>query len=146
MSSSSKRKIETTSSDTSSDEVFEYTGNGQTVPKDIVSVRFHPNVIEVDCDAFRSCQQLREVVLNEGLREIESSAFNKCTALQSIEIPSTVIKIGAYAFSNCKNLTGIVLNEMHLVFVYHCKVSIYHLLLWGLGMGHMVKHFSIVKV
>ena len=41
---------------------FEYTGNGQTVPKDIVSVRFHPSVGVVDNDAFYNCKRLIEVV------------------------------------------------------------------------------------
>ena len=39
------------SSNTSNDEVFEYMGNGQRVPKDVVSVRFHPSVVEVDNEA-----------------------------------------------------------------------------------------------
>ena len=53
-------------SNNQSDDVFEYTGNGQTVPKDVVSVRFHPSVVEVDEYAFKDCQ-LKEVVMNEGL-------------------------------------------------------------------------------
>ena len=50
-------------------EVFEYTGKGQRVPKDVVSVKFHPTVIEVEEEAFEDCRQLKEVVLNEGLQK-----------------------------------------------------------------------------
>ena len=31
---------------------FEYKGNDQTVPTDVVSVRFHPSVVKVDLRAF----------------------------------------------------------------------------------------------
>ena len=51
-------------------DVFEYMGNGQAVPKDVVSLRFHSSVIEVDNNAFRDCKQLTDVVLNEGLQSI----------------------------------------------------------------------------
>ena len=119
--SSSKRKIETMSSSTASDEVFEYKRRGQTVPKDVVSVKFHPSVIEVTNDAFRinevddvafrNCQQLREVILNKGLQMIGKSAFYGCTSLKSINIPSTVTKIGRYAFGDCNSLCELVLND-----------------------------------
>ena len=99
-----KRKIEKISSSTSSDDVFEYMGKGQTVPKDVARVRFHPSVVDIDSEAFRNCKHLREVMLNEGLREfaaqgltnIEGRAFYGCSTLQSINIPSTVTKIGQY--------------------------------------------------
>ena len=60
---------------TSSKEVFEYTGNGQEVPKDVVSVRFHPSVVKVDDKAFYKCNRLKEVILNEGLQYIGQDAF-----------------------------------------------------------------------
>ena len=64
------------SSSNTSDDVFEYTANGQSVPKDVVSVRFHSNVIKVDDNAFDKCSVLREVVLNEGLVTIGRSLFD----------------------------------------------------------------------
>ena len=72
-----------------SDDVFEYTDNGQIVEKDVVSVRFHPSAIEVRNEAFKDCNKLQEVVLNDGLRDIGESAFQSCSALQRITIPST---------------------------------------------------------
>lgn len=89
--------------------IFEYTGKGQTVPKDVEHVRFHPSVVKVDRDVFRNCYKLREVVLNNGLREIGSNAFSYCNLLQSITIPSTVTKIGNRAFEDCVALESIVI-------------------------------------
>ena len=91
--------------------VFEYTGNGQTVPEDVVSVRFHSSVIEVEEKAFMDCIQLIEVTLNNGLLRIGDNAFTRCSSLQSINIPSTVIKIGKTAFSGCTGLSVVELNE-----------------------------------
>ena len=42
-----------TSNNTS--DVFVYTGKGQTVPSDVISVKFHSSVIEVDSIAFCRC-------------------------------------------------------------------------------------------
>lgn len=90
---------------------FVYTGSGQTVPKDVVNVRFHSSVIEMDNNAFDSCRELRKVVLNEGLQKIGSSAFLKCYLLESITLPSTVTEIGKYAFNLCTSLREVVLNK-----------------------------------
>ena len=90
---------------------IEYMGNGQTVPKDATSVRFHPSVIVINNNAFNGCKSLKEVVLNNGLRKIGEYAFRDCIALQSINIPSTVTKIGYTAFHNCTSLVEVVLNE-----------------------------------
>ena len=72
--------------------IFEYTGKGQIVPKkEVEHVRFHPSVVKVDREVFHNCYKLREVVLNNGLREIGSNAFSYCNLLQSITIPSILL-------------------------------------------------------
>ena len=96
-------------------EIFEYTGSGQHVPKDVVRVRFHPSVVEVPDAAFLNCRSLREVVLNEGLVTIGCRAFAHCRSLESITLPSTVIEIGSNAFTYCFGLEKIVLNEGVLI-------------------------------
>ena len=92
-------------------EEFVYMGRGQTIPKGVVSVRFDPSVTEVEREAFDSCIQLREVVLNDGLEKIGVGAFLNCTALQSITLPSTLFEIGCWAFGHCSNLQKVVLHE-----------------------------------
>jgi len=73
---------------------FEYVGKRQSVPKDVIRVKFHPpDVIEVDMNAFYDCQDLREVVLNNGLKQIRDNAFYNCHSLESITLPSTLTEI-----------------------------------------------------
>ena len=97
--------------DESTDEMFEYTGKGCVVPKDVTIVQFHPSVTEVEIDAFKECRELRKVELNDGLQKIGKYAFYNCKSLLGINLPSTVTEIGTYAFSGCNNLTEVVLNE-----------------------------------
>ena len=100
-----------TNNDADAEVVFEYTGEGCVVPKDVTIVRFHPSVVEVENGAFSDCRQLREVVFNDGLKKIGSTAFWYCTSLSSITLPSTVTEIDTAAFYNCINLRKVVLND-----------------------------------
>jgi len=87
-------------------------GNGQRVPRDVVSVRFHPSVAKVDKNVFLGCQLLKEVVLNDCLKKIGGhGVFAGCKSLERITIPSTVTDIGDDVFAGCINLREVVLNE-----------------------------------
>ena len=110
-------------------EVFEYTGNGQTVPDDVVSVRFHSSVVEVEEKAFYECSKLKKVMFNKGLKKIGYCAFCGCsnlvevvfneklrkigqrafygTALESIRLSTELREICDLAFYNCKKLREI---------------------------------------
>lgn len=92
-------------------EVFQYTGNGQRVPRDVVCVWFHRSVVKVEDRAFSKCKSLKKVVFNEGLIEIGSNAFYNCNSLESITLPSTVTSVGEEAFNKCVNLKEVVLND-----------------------------------
>jgi len=96
-----------------SEVVFEYTGTeGEgDVPKDVTIVRFHPSVTEVGDYAFYQCEQLKEVVLNEGLQNIGDSSFWMCRSLKSITFPSTIAKVSSHAFCWCSGLETVLLNE-----------------------------------
>jgi len=98
-----------------SDAVYEYLGRVKGlrdgVPKDVVKVRVHPSIVEVEDFSFRHCKHLKEVVLNEGITKIGDQAFIGCTSLESITLPSTVTEIGVFAFTGCKNLRNVSLNE-----------------------------------
>ena len=95
----------------SAEVVFEYTGEGCVVPKCVTIVRFHPSVVEVEDEAFKDCDHLSEVVLNEGLQKISWRAFYCCTSLSSIILPSTITEIGNYAFDRCGNLREVEFND-----------------------------------
>ena len=99
------------SSSEAAEVVFEYTGKGCVVRKDVTIVRFHPSVVEVESHAFHDCKQLREVVFHEGLEKIGWYAFHGCASLSSIVLPSTVTAIGYAAFAHCNNVREVILND-----------------------------------
>jgi hypothetical protein len=55
-------------------------------------------------DAFKSCTQLRDVELVEGLEEIMPNAFHGCTSLVRLNIPASVRTIRPGAFTSCPYL------------------------------------------
>ena len=81
------------------------------VPNNVTHVQFHHSVTKIDNETFKGCSQLREVILNEGLREIGEEAFADCTSLERIVFPSTIVEIDDNAFSGCTRLREVVLNE-----------------------------------
>lgn len=62
-----------------------------TCPSSLRRIRRH---------AFRDCNRLRSVTLNEGLRTLESEAFLFCFLLKDVRVPATLNSIG-------ENLTGV---------------------------------------
>ena len=94
---------------------FDYGINTDVVPENVTHLKFHSNVTQIEVMTGELgrylLNNLREVVLNDGLRVIGKYAFYGCTALQTIAIPSTVTKIGSNAFSHCTSITKVVLNE-----------------------------------
>ena len=56
--------------------------------------------------AFYSCDNLRDITIENGVEYISDRAFHK-TAISSIKIPESVRFMGLNAFSGCKNLKEI---------------------------------------
>lgn len=56
---------------------------------------------------FRECAGLKSVILPTTLREIGSFAFSWCSSLEVIHLPDSVESIGDEAFFNCKSLKEI---------------------------------------
>lgn len=54
---------------------------------------------------------IKTVIIDEGVTSIGSYAFSPCYDLASVTIPSTVKRIGQYAFERCWHLTSVVLPE-----------------------------------
>lgn len=63
-------------------------------------------VLAIDTGAFAGCENLKEVVLPEGIIEIRNNAFVH-SGLESMIIPNTVMRIGSQAFAGCKKLKNI---------------------------------------
>ena len=62
-------------------------------------------------DMFAGCNNLKTVVVPDGVTQIRDGAFYQLTSLTNITIPSSVISIGTHAFYNCINLDSISLPE-----------------------------------
>ncbi|MBO7398689.1 MAG: leucine-rich repeat domain-containing protein [Clostridia bacterium] len=59
--------------------------------------------------AFSQCENLKTVVLNEGLRKIGELAFSLCNRIEEVEIPESVTEIGGQAFRGCGKLTAVTI-------------------------------------
>ena len=59
--------------------------------------------------AFRECENLKTIILPNGIKEVEYEVFRDCENLQSVTIPESVEKICEKAFDGCKNLRNITL-------------------------------------
>ena len=78
-----------------------------TVPSQIDG---HP-VISIGSGAFFNYVNLKEVIIEEGVKVIESSAFEHCTSLVSVTLPDSLESIGDSAFNTCTSLNEISLGE-----------------------------------
>ncbi len=59
--------------------------------------------------AFRNCESLEDVVLEDGSRlaTLGEGAFMGCTSLEAFTVPATMTNIGASAFADCSELATI---------------------------------------
>lgn len=78
--------------------------------RNVSSFTVPESVKEIWFLAFYKYNNLKEIILNEGLREIRGDAFSH-TGIKDITIPSSVTKIGQYAFYGCDSLENVKLNE-----------------------------------
>lgn len=62
-------------------------------------------------EVFRNCDSLKSVSLPESLEYIPKSAFDTCVSLVIINLPHNLKEIGDYAFADCQQLEGITIPE-----------------------------------
>ena len=60
-------------------------------------------------DNFWNTQNIKAVIIEDGVTTICDDAFNACRALESVIIPNSVIKIGNNAFASCEALTSVTI-------------------------------------
>lgn len=78
---------------------------------DVAYVYLPSTVNTIGASAFRECQNLTTVVLDEGLEVIEHSAFERCSKLTSVDLPDTLRAIESSAFEKCVSLREIIIPE-----------------------------------
>ena len=91
-----------------------------TIPESIISIgkgAFENSALEsiiipksigrISTRAFYSCQNLKTIKLQQGVRHIEDSAFMYCSYMESAILPEGLINIDNHAFEECTSLTNI---------------------------------------
>ena len=94
--------------------VWCYSGN--VIPND-------GSIKKIGTNAFMNREDIKSILIPNGVEEIECGAFQECINLEEIIIPESVIKIGQSAFYNCKKLIEIELPPSLTVidsFVFGC--------------------------
>lgn len=66
--------------------------------KHIFSVTIPGSVKSIGIRAFADCENLREIILSEGIERIESNAFTGCKKLRCVKLPSSLKEISGWAF------------------------------------------------
>ena len=56
-------------------------------------------------------QDIRRIVIGEGITRLGNDAFMNLSNLESVELPSTLTEIGNFVFLRCQALTGVELPE-----------------------------------
>ena len=64
-----------------------------------------------DSPAVQKKDNVKKVVIEDGVTSIGASAFYSCKSLTSITIPDSVTSIENYAFANCSNLPSITISK-----------------------------------
>ena len=70
----------------------------------ITSLEIPGSLKTVDFCAFRNCEDLKKVVIHEGVETIGQAAFSGCKSLTEISIPASVKRYEREAFGRCTNL------------------------------------------
>ena len=69
---------------------------------------------------FYNCKNLKEVIVEQGIKTISSNLFAKCYGLEKIEIPNSVTKIEESAFREATSLKAIVIPDSVTYIGSHC--------------------------
>ena len=80
-----------------------------TIPKTLTRAGREYGFGQYNYGPFYNCKNLKEVVLEQGIREVPSELFAKCYGLEKVEIPNGVTKIGDDAFRECTSLESITI-------------------------------------
>ena len=78
---------------------------------DIKTVIIEEGVTSIGRSAFSGCSGLTSVTIPNGVTSIGNYAFNGCSGLTSVTIPNSVTSIGEGAFYGCSGLTSVTIGN-----------------------------------
>ena len=81
------------------------------VNQNIKKVVIKDGVTSIGADAFSNCKSLTSIKIPNSVTVIGNSTFENCKSLTSITIPNSVTSIGNYAFLGCIRLTSITIPD-----------------------------------
>lgn len=112
-----------------------YLGNDEhvTIPAFITNIGY--------C-AFKGCDNLKKISIQDGVKIISDSAFANCSNLESVRIPKSVSKIGLGAFRGCGKLQSVYIEKTAWNFNFYgelknCKNVVLY------GSGYYFREFAI---
>ena len=82
----------------------QYTGTAETVS-------VSGTLDTIGEEAFAGNSDVREVIIEDGVKHIRPKAFEGCSGLEKVVIPDSVESIGNAAFSSCPNLKEITIGS-----------------------------------
>ncbi len=90
-----------------------YNGNApwNSHQDEIKKVVIENGVTNIGGSAFTSCSALTSITIPNSVTSIGFNAFMNCSGLTTITIPNSVTTIGDQAFAYCSNLTSIVIGN-----------------------------------
>ena len=86
---------------------------------DIKTVIIKEGLTSIRGWAFFGCSGLTSVTIPNSVTSIGGAAFNGCSALTSVTIPNSVTSIEGYAFSGCSGLTSVTIPNSVTSIGYH---------------------------
>ena len=92
-------------------------------------------ITEIADSAFKSCTNLKEVVIQDEVTTIGNNAFSGCTGLTTITIGNGVKTIGSYAFNYCSSLKEVVIPDSVTTIEYYAFATCYQLESVTIGNG-----------
>ncbi len=82
----------------------------------IEEIELQSSLREIKDNAFDSCENLKNLVLPEGVEILGESAFAGCRSLETIHFASTVSSIGESCFATCLSLQEITVDPENAYF------------------------------
>lgn len=82
-----------------------------SIDKDCDIVVIHKIATTVPDNAFRGCENLKTIIMPDGLNAIGQFAFKGCKSLNCVLLPDSVKHIGRGAFAFCESLDDIRLPD-----------------------------------
>ena len=79
--------------------------------EDIKSVILPDGLREIGRNAFRGCARLRKVAFPDRMTSIGTTAFTDCRSIKRVRLPSRLLVLGAGAFRGCRGLRRVEADE-----------------------------------